>query len=496
MKSKLEETRTDSDIIEEIWENQRDAYVKTAEEVLGFRKGRSKPWIQEKSWELIEERKEIKKNIESTRSERIKERFKEDYREKDRQVKRSVREDRRRWTEEKAQMAEKASENGRSKEVFSITKQLTGQSYGRQTAAVKNKNGDLLKSKEARMERWKERFEEVLNRNPPEEPAGEESNEEDEEEFEELDISTEPPSIQEIKNAVKALKNDKAPGVDQITAEMLKADIEQTSSELKKIFDIIWEQEIVPTQWTKGHICKIPKKGNLQECVNWRGITLLPLASKVLSRILINRIQDGVDPLLRKEQAGFRRGRGTVNQIFILRNILEQANEWNSTMYIHFVDFEKAFDSIHRESLWKIMEWYGIPKKLISMVKALYKDFKCAVIDENETSDWFPVMTGVKQGCCMSGFLFLLVIDWVMNKTVNRARTGIRWDFTTLLEDLDFADDIALTSSTMNHLQEKTTKLETNAGKVGLKLNDSKCKVMKTNSKSGNNLQVRGNEVE
>ena len=103
-------------------------------------------------------------------------------------------------------------------------------------------------------------------------------------------------------------------------------------------------------------ICKIPKKGNLQECSNWRGVTLLPISSKVLSRILINRIQAGVDYTLRKEQAGFRKGRGTVNQIFILRNILEHANEWNATMYIHFVDFEKAFDSIHRNSLWTIMK--------------------------------------------------------------------------------------------------------------------------------------------
>ena len=100
-----------------------------------------------------------------------------------------------------------------------------------------------------------------------------------------------------------------------------------------------------------------------------------------------------------------------MNQIFILRNILEHANEWNSTMYIHFVDFEKAFDYIHREILWKIMKRYGIPTKLISMLKALYKEFECVVIDENETSEWFHVMTGEKQGCCMSGFLFLLVID-------------------------------------------------------------------------------------
>ena len=209
----------------------------------------------------------------------------------------------------------------------------------------------------------------------------------------------------------------------------------------------------------------------------------MPIASKVLSKILINRIQTGVDHALRKEQAGFRRGRGTVEQIFILRNILEQANEWNATVYIHFVDFEKAFDSVHRDSLWVIMKKNGIPQKLIRMVQTLYEDFQCAVVDENETTDFFPVLTGVKQGCCMSGFLFLLVIDWVMRQTVEGERTGIRWNFTTVLEDLDFADDIALLSSTMGHLQTKTTKLEDNAARVGLKLNANKCKTLKANSK-------------
>ena len=316
------------------------------------------------------------------------------------------------------------------------------------------------------------------------------------EESEELDISTEAPTLQEIRSVTKALNNGKAAGVDQVSAEMLKADPEQTSLELKRIFSLIWEKETVPTQWKKGLICKIPKKGNLQECGNWRGVTLLPLASKVLSRILINRIQLGVDSSLRKEQAGFRRGRGTMDQIFILRNILEQTNEWNATLYIHFVDFKQAFDSVHRDSLWIIMRQYGIPMKLIQIVKTLYEDFQCAVVVEGETTDWFPVETGVKQGCCMSGFLFLLVIDWVMRKTTEGKRTGIRWDFNTLLEDLDFADDIALLSSAMNHLQQKTTRLEENAAKIGLKLNDKKCKVMKVNSKSEEKLKLRGNDVE
>ena len=65
------------------------------------------------------------------------------------------------------------------------------------------------------------------------------------------------------------------------------------------------------------------------------------------------------------------------------------------------------------------MHYYGIPQKLVRMVKTLYEDFQCLVIDKGETTEWFSVMTGVRQGCCMSGFIFLLVIDWVMRQTTD-----------------------------------------------------------------------------
>ena len=105
------------------------------------------------------------------------------------------------------------------------------------------------------------------------------------------------------------------------------------------------------------------------------------------------------------------------------------------------------------------MCYYGIQKKLIRMVKTLYENFQCLVIDDGEKTEWFSIMTGVKQSCCMSGFLFLLAIYWVMRWTTDGKRTGIRWDFTTMLDNLDFADDITPISSAMNLLQQKTTRL-------------------------------------
>ena len=163
-------------------------------------------------------------------------------------------------------------------------------------------------------------------------------------------------------------------------------------------------------------------------------------------------IKSGVDNRLRKEQAGYRPGRGTTDQVFILRNIIEQSHEWQSSLYLNFIDFEKAFESVHTDSLWIIMKAYGIPLKIVELVKALYNNFECAVIEESELTEWFKIETGVKQGCNLSGFLFLLVIDWIMRKTVRNGENGIRWKFTTKLDDLDYADDIALISSTKQHL--------------------------------------------
>ena len=109
----------------------------------------------------------------------------------------------------------------------------------------------------------------------------------------------------------------------------------------------------------------------------------MAVAAKVLSRIVITRIGDGVNIKLRQEQAGFRKGRGTVEQIFILRNIIEQCIEWNSNLYVCFVN-EKAFDRVDRATFWRIMRSYGIPKKIVRMVKAMYNGSEYALPLRNQ----------------------------------------------------------------------------------------------------------------
>ena len=138
------------------------------------------------------------------------------------------------------------------------------------------------------------------------------------------------------------------------------------------------------------------------------------------------------------------------------------------------------------------MQKYGIPDKIVKMVKVFYEDFNCAVEDQAEACEWFNIKTGVKQGCNMSGFLFLIAMDWIMRKTVGKGENGIRWNFTSKFDDLDFADDVALLSFSKQHIQNKTTKMNEEARRFRLKINKGKTKVMRINGKNRRRLQYMG----
>jgi len=117
---------------------------------------------------------------------------------------------------------------------------------------------------------------------------------------------------------------------------------------------------------------------------------------------------------LRREQAGFRPNRSCIDQINTLRIIIEQCIEWSSRLYAVFIDFEKAFDSVNREAMWKEVKNYGVPKQLIDLIKETYQGYMCRVVHEGCVSEPFPVRAGVKQGCILSPLVFLIVIDVVM----------------------------------------------------------------------------------
>ena len=208
------------------------------------------------------------------------------------------------------------------------------------------------------------------------------------------------------KLAIGHIENGKAAGPDGIPAEALKGDVTTSVEMLYTLFEEIWEKEEIPAEWKEGYLIKIPKKGDLSGCDNFRGITLLSVPGKVLNRIILERMKGEVDKTLREEQAGFRQDRSCTDQIAILRIIVEQSIEWNSSLYVNFVDYEKAFDSLDRETLWKLLRHYGVPMKLVNMIKNSYEGMSCRVIHDGQLTENFEIRTGVRQGCCHHSFSF------------------------------------------------------------------------------------------
>jgi hypothetical protein len=147
---------------------------------------------------------------------------------------------------------------------------------------------------------------------------------------------------------------------------------------------------------------------------------------------------------------------------------MEQSNEWNCPLYTNFIDFSKAFDSVHLSALWKILGHYGIPNKIIFIIKMLYTKFQGKVICGTNFTDNFSIQTGVKQGCMLSPILFNFCTDWLMKKTIENNKRGIPWTFYATREDLDFADGIALLSQRYQDIQGKTKGLASFGKQIGL----------------------------
>ena len=150
-----------------------------------------------------------------------------------------------------------------------------------------------------------------------------------------------------------------AAGPDSIPPEALKADVQTSTEMIHPLLMKIWESEQIPEEWKKGYLVKLPKKGDLSSCNNWRGIMLLSVPSKILTRIILERLKKALNKTLREEQAGFRQDRSCTDHIATLRIIIQQSKEWQSPMYSVFIDFQKAFDSVDRDVIWRLMQHYG-----------------------------------------------------------------------------------------------------------------------------------------
>ncbi|TKS65465.1 putative 149 kDa protein ORF 2 [Collichthys lucidus] len=326
--------------------------------------------------------------------------------------------------------------------------------------------GVLLTATRDVLGRWREYFEDLLN--PTSTSSLEEAEPGD-------PVVVSPISGAEVAEIVKKLLCGKAPGVDEVRLEFLKALDVVGVSWLTRHCNTAWTSGAVPLDWQTGVVVPLFKKRDRRMCSNYRGITLLSLPGKVFSGVLERRVRKIVEPRIQEEQCGFHPGRGTVDQLYTLSAVLEGAWEFAQPVYMCFVDLEKAFDRVPRGVLRAVLREYEVPDPLIRAIRSLYSRCQSLVRIAGSKSDLFPVRVGLPQGCPLSPVLFITFMDRISRRS--QGVEGLRFGGLRI-GSLLFADDLVLLASSERDLQLSLEQFAAECEAAGMRISTSKSETM------------------
>jgi hypothetical protein len=239
-------------------------------------------------------------------------------------------------------------------------------------------------------------------------------------------------------------------------------------------------------------------KGSKSDCGNYRGISLLSIAGKILARILLNRLINSVsEHNLPEAQCGFRPGRSTTDMVFAVHQVQEKCIEQQMDLYAVFIDLTKAFDTVNISALWTILMKLGCPRKFTTLIRLFHDDMTGQVLPNGDFTNPFNISNGVKQGCVLAPVMFNLFFTQVLLHAVKDLDLGVYIKYrsdgsvfdlrrlsakTKTLEKLIlealFADDCALMAHKENHLQVIVDRFAEASRLFGLTISLGKTEVM------------------
>ena len=286
-------------------------------------------------------------------------------------------------------------------------------------------------------------------------------------------------TITELRSAVFSQNNNKAPGIDNISSEIIKASFEQTSPLLLNLYNKIFQTSTYPSSWGESIITPIFKKGVVNDAQNYRGITLINILAKIYSQLLLNRLTKWSEKneTITDNQFGFQKGKSTTDCVFILHSIISKVLSSKEKLYCVFIDFEKCFDKIDRSYLWLKLLSEHVSCKLVKAIKSMYSTVKLCIRYKNTFSEFFSSYIGLKQGDPSSPLLFMLFVNDIL-ENINSNVDGIFTVNELKLFLILFADDQVVFAKTPDTLQSLLTDIEHYCTEWGLKINTSKTKAM------------------
>ena len=484
----------DTPNVTESWGALSDKLRTVCTEVLGYRRKRHQDWFDENNDEIVHivaQKNQAHNNYLSRPTPNNKKKWKD----LQRLVQQVTRDLQNSWWVQRARDIQASADEGRIQAFYEGIKSVTGP-IKNNISPIRDRDGTLLKDSEKILKRWAEYYSELLNSSHPVDESAVEELPELPPVLELDDL----PTLQEVKTAVESLKCGKAPGPDGIPAEVFKYGGEDLLHRLTDLIQWCWRSGGVPQQWLNATIATLYKrKGEKSECGNYRGLSLLDVAGKILAKIMSSRFNKSIaEKLLPDSQCGFRADRSTNDMIFVCRQLLEKGREQNQPLSIAFVDLRKAFDTVNRRLLFSILERFGCPPIFLGLLRALHTGNTAEVRVGSDSSERFEVTMGVKQGCVLAPVLFNVFLLAVTLLSVRQRRpAGVAVKYRCgggafrlqrlkaitktkelIVRDLQYADDAAIVTGSFRELQEELSLTDAQYTRLGLSMNTNKTEVM------------------
>lgn len=445
--------------VENMWQKWKTAILDTADETLekGTKAGKRQVWMTSEIMDLIDRRRQIKDRSSS------------DYKGLNKEISRRCKQAKIAWYEERCQNIEKLEEKGKTKEVHQEIKWLMKQQKKRRTKImVIEDGGKLLCSQEEVEKAWLEYVKKLYGDNtrsatPPD-----------------VNSANNAPAItmSELEYALKVAKRNKAVGPDGIPVEMLKCLSQKSKEKLLQMLNKMYQTGEMPEDFQLSSFVPIPKKRNARKLTEFRTISLMSHTLKLLLAIINRRIERKIDEHMSETQYGFMAHKGTRDAIVLFKMLVQRALAVNRSIYVCYIDYEKAFDRVQHEKLIDALRRSNIDKEDIQIVRNLYWQQKAKLITSSNTSDQTcSVEKGVRQGCPLSPRLFNLYTDEISrHRTIENA--GFRVNGKKI-SNISYADDKVMIAETPQQLQRMVYRLELESEKYGMKINAMKTKIMR-----------------
>uniref|UniRef100_A0A669D202 Reverse transcriptase domain-containing protein n=1 Tax=Oreochromis niloticus TaxID=8128 RepID=A0A669D202_ORENI len=287
-----------------------------------------------------------------------------------------------------------------------------------------------------------------------------------------------PLTVEEVCNSISALKANKSPGTDGLTAEFYKSFSYLLAPFLLQVFTESIENNTLPPTLTQGLLTLIPKPNkDLLFIDNWRPISLLNNDYKIMALILANRIKEVLDTIIDETQSGFMRNRHISNNIRLVLDLLDYSDLVPDNSFILFLDFYKAFDTIEHQFIFHSLEKFGFGEFFCKAVKTLYTNGNSSIKMINGSTPRFDLKRGIRQGCPISPYLFLLCTQILATNISNSVVQGITIaDKELVISQL--ADDTTLFLKNANQIPPALSVIRDFSEASGLCLNLKKCELL------------------